>query len=164
MWPDRSSGHRRQDLAPQPQSKTGHKALHPVSAFATTGWMVRRREAVDEKSNEITGIAALLERLDLECALVSIDALQSQHRPVGSRCQGRRYAGRRYAGRLEPAPTYATRRRGTTSRRRIADIKSYAPRSGGSRPSARIEARTHTVSMWSIGSAPFVPIRAHPGF
>jgi predicted transposase YbfD/YdcC len=36
---------------------------------------VQGPEAVDEKSNEITTIPALVERLDLEGALVSIDAM-----------------------------------------------------------------------------------------
>src|SRR5215467_11269107 len=55
--------------------KTGHKALHLVSAFATNSRLVLGQEAVDEKSNEITAIPALVERLDLEGALVSIDAM-----------------------------------------------------------------------------------------
>ena len=55
--------------------KTGHKALHLVSAFATNNRLVLGQEAVDEKSNEITAIPALVERLDLEGALVSIDAM-----------------------------------------------------------------------------------------
>lgn len=55
--------------------KTGHKALHLVSAFATNSRLVLGQEAVEEKSNEITAIPALLERLDLEGALVSIDAM-----------------------------------------------------------------------------------------
>ena len=55
--------------------KTGQKALHLVSAFATTSRLVLGQEAVDEKSNEITAIPALLERIDLEGALVSIDAM-----------------------------------------------------------------------------------------
>src|ERR1700676_3205344 len=55
--------------------KTGHKALHLVSAFATTSRLVLGQEAVYEKSNEITAIPALVERLDLEGALVSIDAM-----------------------------------------------------------------------------------------
>ena len=55
--------------------KTGQKALHLVSAFATTSRLVLGQEAVDEKSNEITAIPALLERLDLAGALVSIDAM-----------------------------------------------------------------------------------------
>src|SRR3984893_10420494 len=55
--------------------KTGHKALHLVSAFATNSRLVLGQEAVDEKSNEITAIPALLERLDLEGALVSTDAM-----------------------------------------------------------------------------------------
>jgi predicted transposase YbfD/YdcC len=55
--------------------KTGQKALHLVSAFATNSRLVLGQEAVYEKSNEITAIPALVERLDLEDALVSIDAM-----------------------------------------------------------------------------------------
>ena len=55
--------------------KTGQKALHLVSAFATNSRLVLGQEAVDEKSNEITAIPALVERLDLEGALVSTDAM-----------------------------------------------------------------------------------------
>jgi predicted transposase YbfD/YdcC len=55
--------------------KTGQKALHLVSAFATNSRLVLGQEAVDEKSNEITAIPALVERLDLKGALVSIDAM-----------------------------------------------------------------------------------------
>jgi predicted transposase YbfD/YdcC len=55
--------------------KTGQKALHLVSAFATTSRLVLGQEAVEEKSNEITAIPALVERLDLAGALVSIDAM-----------------------------------------------------------------------------------------
>ncbi len=55
--------------------KTGQKALHLVSAFATTRRLVLGQEAVEEKSNEITAIPALLERIDVNRALVSIDAM-----------------------------------------------------------------------------------------
>src|SRR5262249_4703418 len=55
--------------------KRGQKALHLVSAFATTNRLVLGQEAVDEKSNEITAIPALLERIDVQGALVSIDAM-----------------------------------------------------------------------------------------
>jgi predicted transposase YbfD/YdcC len=55
--------------------KNGQKALHLVSAFATTSRLVLGQEAVDEKSNETTAIPALLERIDLAGALVSIDAM-----------------------------------------------------------------------------------------
>jgi predicted transposase YbfD/YdcC len=55
--------------------KRGQKALHLVSAFATTRRLVLGQEATDEKSNEITAIPALVERLDLEGAVVSIDAM-----------------------------------------------------------------------------------------
>jgi predicted transposase YbfD/YdcC len=49
--------------------------LGELSAFATTSWLVLGQEAVDEKSIETTAIPALLERLDVEGALVSIDAM-----------------------------------------------------------------------------------------
>src|SRR6201998_1118712 len=55
--------------------KTGQKALHLVSAFATNSRLVLGQEAVYEKSNEITAIPGLVERIDLEGALVSIDAM-----------------------------------------------------------------------------------------
>lgn len=51
------------------------KALHLVSAFATDRDLVLGQEAVDEKSNETTAIPLLLERLALEGALVTIDAM-----------------------------------------------------------------------------------------
>ncbi len=55
--------------------KRGQKALHLVSAFATSSRLVLGQEAVEEKSNEITAIPALLERIDVKGALVSIDAM-----------------------------------------------------------------------------------------
>jgi predicted transposase YbfD/YdcC len=58
--------------------RTGDKALHLVSAFATNSRLVLGQEAVYEKSNEITAIPALIERLDLKGALVSIDAMGCQ--------------------------------------------------------------------------------------
>ena len=51
------------------------RPLHLVSAFATRSRLVLGQEAVEDKSNEITAIPALLERLDLKGALVSIDAI-----------------------------------------------------------------------------------------
>jgi Transposase DDE domain len=56
--------------------KTDQKALHLVSAFATESPLVIGQEAVFEKSNEITAIPPLIERLDLKGALVSIDAME----------------------------------------------------------------------------------------
>ena len=55
--------------------KKGQKALHLVSAFATNSRLVLGQEAVEEKSNEITAIPALVERIDVAGALVSIDAM-----------------------------------------------------------------------------------------
>ena len=57
----------------------GKSALHLVSAFATLEKLVLGQEAVEAKSNEITAIPALLERLAvsgvLTDALVTIDAI-----------------------------------------------------------------------------------------
>ena len=54
-------------------------ALHLVSAFATTGALVLGQEAVRDKSNELSAIPVLLERLaqdgGLKGAIVSIDAI-----------------------------------------------------------------------------------------
>jgi predicted transposase YbfD/YdcC len=57
----------------------GREALHLVSAFATREKLVLGQEAVEENSNEVVAIPALLERLAgagaLNGALVSIDAI-----------------------------------------------------------------------------------------
>lgn len=55
--------------------KTGRKALHLVSAFAIRNQLVLGQQAVFEKSNEITAIPALIARLDVAGALVSVDAM-----------------------------------------------------------------------------------------
>jgi len=55
--------------------KAGKGALHLVSAFATNSKLVLGQEAVDAKENEIVVIPTLLKQLDLEDALVSIDAI-----------------------------------------------------------------------------------------
>lgn len=52
--------------------------LHMVSAWASRQRLVLGQEAADEKSNEITAIPLLLERLELTGALVTIDAMGCQ--------------------------------------------------------------------------------------
>jgi predicted transposase YbfD/YdcC len=52
--------------------------LHIVSAWATEAHLVLGQEAVADKSNEITAIPRLLELLDLQGALVTIDAIGCQ--------------------------------------------------------------------------------------
>ena len=54
------------------------KALHLVSAWATAQHLSLGQVAVDAKSNEITAIPALLELLELNGALVTIDAMGCQ--------------------------------------------------------------------------------------
>jgi predicted transposase YbfD/YdcC len=52
--------------------------LHLVSAWATQAHLVLGQVAVDGKSNEITAIPKLLELLDLQGALVTLDAIGCQ--------------------------------------------------------------------------------------
>ena len=56
----------------------GWKPLHMVSAWATACQLSLGQVAVDEKSNEITAIPRLLELLDLQGAMVTIDAMGCQ--------------------------------------------------------------------------------------
>lgn len=55
-----------------------HAAIHLVSAFAGRARWVLAQQAVAEKSNEITAIPDQLSLLDLEGAVVSIDAMGCQ--------------------------------------------------------------------------------------
>ena len=56
----------------------GRAPLHMVSAWASRQRLVLAQEATDVKSNEITAIPLLLERLELTGALVTIDAIGTQ--------------------------------------------------------------------------------------
>jgi predicted transposase YbfD/YdcC len=58
----------------------GRKPLHMVSAWATGQRIVLGQQATEEKSNEITAIPLLLKSLDLNGALVTIDAMGTQTR------------------------------------------------------------------------------------
>jgi predicted transposase YbfD/YdcC len=55
--------------------KTGEGPLHLVSAYATNARLVLAQQAVDEKGNEIVVIPKLIDQLNLDGALVSIDAI-----------------------------------------------------------------------------------------
>jgi predicted transposase YbfD/YdcC len=57
----------------------GREPLHLVSAWAARQRLVLGQEAVSGKSNEITAIPLLLERLALNGALVTIDAIGTQN-------------------------------------------------------------------------------------
>jgi predicted transposase YbfD/YdcC len=63
-------------------NRKGLKALHTLSAYATTARLTLAQRSVPEKSNEITAIPDLLDQLaeakQLEGALVSIDAIGCQ--------------------------------------------------------------------------------------
>src|SRR5690606_11237567 len=56
----------------------GIRALHLVSAWATTSGLCMGQVAVDEKSNEITAIPELLDLLTVKGAVVTIDAMGMQ--------------------------------------------------------------------------------------
>lgn len=56
-------------------SASGQKPLHLVSAWASTQRLVLCQEAVEAKDNECAAILAILDRLELKGALVTIDAI-----------------------------------------------------------------------------------------
>ena len=60
--------------------------LHTVSAWASRQRLVLGQEAVASKSNEITAIPILLERLELKGALVTIDAMGCQRSIADAIC------------------------------------------------------------------------------
>ncbi len=63
---------------------TGQKPLHVVSAWASTQRLVLAQEAVEAKDNECAAILAILGRLDLEGALVTIDAIATNPTVAGA--------------------------------------------------------------------------------
>jgi hypothetical protein len=56
--------------------------LHMVSAFCTANGLVLGQLATEEKSNEITAIPRLLDILDVENAIITIDAMGAQRTSV----------------------------------------------------------------------------------
>jgi len=56
----------------------GKKALHMVSAWAAENRLVLAQVAVDKKSNEITAIPLLLQKLSLSGCIITIDAMGTQ--------------------------------------------------------------------------------------
>ena len=70
----------------------GQNPLHLVSAWASRQRLVLGQQACEAKSNEITAIPALLERLALTGALVTIDAIGCQTGIAGAiRAKGADY-------------------------------------------------------------------------
>jgi predicted transposase YbfD/YdcC len=61
----------------------GLRALHLVQAWSIENHLCLGQVSVDQKSNEITAIPALLELLELKGALVSIDAIGCQKKIAG---------------------------------------------------------------------------------
>jgi len=55
------------------------KALHVVSAWATANRLVFGQVKTEDKSNEITAIPVLLDKIALEGSIVSIDAMGCQY-------------------------------------------------------------------------------------
>lgn len=58
--------------------ETGRAPIHMLSAWATENQVVLGQLRVDEKTNEITALPELLEALDVQDCIVTVDALGSQ--------------------------------------------------------------------------------------
>lgn len=56
----------------------GKRAIHMVSAWASENRLVLAQQKVDEKSNEITAIPALLKMLEVAGCIITIDAMGCQ--------------------------------------------------------------------------------------
>lgn len=76
--------------------ESGVKALHFVSAWATEHRLVLAQSKVQDKSNEITAIPALLELLEIIGCIVTLDAMGTSIKHCGSDSAG--------ASRLHPLP------------------------------------------------------------
>lgn len=59
-------------------SRVGDRAVHLLSAYAAKARLVLAQHAVADKTNEITAIPALLSLLDVQGAVVTIDAMGCQ--------------------------------------------------------------------------------------
>ena len=59
-------------------SYSGKMANHIVSAYACSNAITLGQEAIQEKSNEITAIPKLLDKIDIKNAVISIDAMGCQ--------------------------------------------------------------------------------------
>lgn len=60
------------------EKSSGKKPIHVVSAWANANKLVLGQIKVDEKSNEITAIPELLNLLDVEGCIITIDAMGTQ--------------------------------------------------------------------------------------
>lgn len=58
--------------------RLGKRAIHMISAWASENRLVLAQQKVDEKSNEITAIPALLEMLEIAGCIITIDAMGCQ--------------------------------------------------------------------------------------
>ncbi|BAY06294.1 transposase [Anabaena cylindrica PCC 7122] len=56
----------------------GKSALHVISAWSSEQRLVLGQMKVEDKSNEITAIPALLELLDITGSIITIDAMGTQ--------------------------------------------------------------------------------------
>jgi predicted transposase YbfD/YdcC len=70
------------------QPSTGLSPLHLVSAWVSANQLTLGQVAVDSKSNEITAIPELLKLLELQGALITIDAIGCQKKIVEQIVQG----------------------------------------------------------------------------
>lgn len=64
-----------------------HKAFHVVSAFVAKNQLTLGEVTVPEKTNEITAIPELLDLIDVEDGIVTLDAMGCQKKIVEKICQ-----------------------------------------------------------------------------
>lgn len=69
--------------------EAGTKSLHLVSAWSSEARLVLAQTKVPSKSNEITAIPILLDILDIEGSIVTIDAMGTQKKIADKICQAK---------------------------------------------------------------------------
>jgi len=57
---------------------SGNRALHLISAWSTRSNLVLAQQRIEDKSNEITAVAPMLDQIDIAGATVTLDALNTQ--------------------------------------------------------------------------------------
>jgi predicted transposase YbfD/YdcC len=83
--PGRDAGPARRMIAIDGKSARGAhgpdgRAVHLLAAFDQASGVVLGQSVVDGKTNEITAFAPLLDRIDITGAIITADALHTQHR------------------------------------------------------------------------------------
>ena len=95
----------------------GNKGLYILNAWVSENCFCIAQKKVEDKSNEITAIPEILSDIDIENAVVSIDAMGTQRDIAGLRLQDEPRDGRFRRGGCRPWPYRDTQMQHTSGQR-----------------------------------------------